>query len=113
MSHARDYSGIYSAGTIPLSQKSIAWISAEAYCWKPVLEKDLDRYYGLEMSVDGKHFTPLPLKFELIRNLEFNHWRLSNAKPIPKQAKYLRIILKCSDFKQCWVNQLEKIRLSE
>lgn len=113
LSHARDYSGIYSTGTIPLSQKSIAWISAEAYCWKPVLEKDLDRYYGLEMSVDGKHFTPLPLKFELIRNLEFNHWRLSNAKPIPKQAKYLRIILKCSDFKQCWVNQLEKIRLSE
>lgn len=86
-------------------------VKADCYFWKNHRGKDLNRYYALEGSPDGRNFSPLPLRFELVRRAEFDHYVMRNAEPIPAEIRYLRLVLKAPVPNQSWSNQIAGIKI--
>ena len=86
-------------------------VKADCYVWKNHRGKDLNRYYALEGSQDGRHFSPLPLRFELVRQAEFDHYVMRNAEPIPAGIRYLRLVLKAPVPNQSWSSQIAGIEI--
>ena len=82
---------------------------ALTYFWLKLRGQDLNDYYLLEGSPDNRDFSPLPLRFELIRRGEFDHYVMRNAEPIPARMRYLRIVLKAPVPSQSWANQIANI----
>ncbi len=80
--------GRYSVGTIRAGDNSrFGEVKADVYFWSSHRGKNLDDYYELEGSSDGRTFTRLPLKFEPVRQSEFDHYVMRNAKPIPANVR--------------------------
>ncbi len=100
----------HSIGTIYAGDNSLFGnIKADVYFWKNHRGKDLNDYYELEGSQDNLTFKRLPLRFELKRQLEFDHYAMTNAEPIPGEIRYLRIVLKAPVASQSWSNQIANI----
>ena len=53
----------------------------------------------------------LPLRFELVRRAEFDHYVMRNAEPIPAEIRYLRLVLKAPVPNQSWSNQIAGIEI--
>lgn len=102
--------GSFPVGTVYAGDNStFGNIKADLYVWRGHRGKDLNEYYELEGSPDNKTFTRLPVRFELVRQIEFDHYTMSNAKPIPADIRYLRIVLKAPDASKSWSNQIADI----
>ena len=84
-------------------------VKADVYFWFRHRGKDLNDYYELEGSPDGRNFTRLPLRFELVRRSEFDHYVMCNAEPVPADMRYLRIVLKAPVLRESWSNQIAGI----
>lgn len=106
--------GRYPIGTVRAGDNSrFGGVKADVYFWMKHRGKDLNDYYELEGSPDNKTFTRLPVKFELVRQTEFDHYLMSNAKPIPAEVRYLRIVLKAPDPFRSWSNQIANISVEQ
>ncbi len=102
----------YSVGTAYAGDNSrFGSVKADCYVWKNHRGKDLNRYYALEGSADGRNFSPLPLRFELVRRAEFDHYVMRNAEPIPAEIRYLRLVLKAPVPNQSWSSQIAGIEI--
>lgn len=102
--------GRYPVGTIYAGDNSgFSGVKADLYFWLKLRGQDLNDYYLLEGSPDNRDFSPLPLRFELIRRGEFDHYVMRNAEPIPARMRYLRIVLKAPVPSQSWANQIANI----
>ena len=71
----------------------------------------MNLYYALEGSPDNLNFSALPLKFELVRKAEFDHYIMRNAQPIPPEVRYLRVVLKAPVQSESWSNQIAGIEI--
>lgn len=101
---------IHSAGIMKAPEgKYYAGVTADLYFWSRLKNQNLNHYYELQISSDGKNFTSVPVDFSPVRKLEFDHWLLRNAEPFPAGTKYLQLLLKVPEAKRCWVNQLAGI----
>lgn len=100
----------FSIGTVYAGDNSrFGGVKADVYFWMMHRGKDLNGYYELEGSPDNKTFTRFPVKFELVRQTEFDHYTMSNAEPIPANIRYLRIVLKAPDASKSWSNQIANL----
>ena len=86
-------------------------VKADCYFWNKHRGRDLNLYYALEGSPDNLNFSALPLKFELVRKAEFDHYIMRNAQPIPPEVRYLRVVLKAPVQSESWSNQIAGIEI--
>lgn len=100
----------YSAGTVDLHGST--GFALTAYLWKGALDAvHPEKYFVVESSADGVHFSPVKLRYVRQKPGEFCKYALSNAAPLPAGTRLLRVLICVRRADQAWVAQVGKIQL--
>lgn len=106
--------GTYYAGIIGSADgKPFTGINLIVYLWKKAEDQNLEHYFTLEKSGDGKNFIPVKFKVTPKAQLEFNVFELTPAKPLGNNAKFLRIGFLVRDTAKSWAAQIGDISVEQ
>lgn len=106
--------GTYYAGIIGSDDgKPFTGFHFTVYLWKKAADQNLEHYFLLEESGDGKHFIPVKFKVTPVAPSEFNAYELTPAAPLGSKTKFLRIAYLVTDVGKSWAAQIGNIKLEK
>ena len=103
------YAGVLASG----GGKPFTGFRLTVYLWKKAPDQNLEHYFTLEKSGDGKTFTPVKFKAAPGARSEFNAFTLTPAEPLGNNAKFLRIGYLVRDTAKSWAAQIADLSVEQ